>query len=730
MSLSWRKRQAKASDQQTWRGLGVDSALWTSIDRNASNVTASLVKSTETPTQNTGIVTGLKFVKTEGLAFTAAAPLPTIYASDPSNVNVASKSGVNLFDTAHPSANSGTGLTFTLKKYDAGSTFLTNEINTDISGIKYYINSGGSGYNVGDDIMLQGTNRMGVKFTFPSVNLANDTNIYEPVVQDPYRITDISVNLTAGAAIAKGQVVQLFDGDLADGGYLTGNQTVASNLYNFNLPATPGTLTGDAFTTFDFTAQTPGTLTGGTFTGADFGTIGSQNLVVVIQSTPITCNMNTDCSTSTLAAAKISSELGANGSCAVVNGVLVITSSTPGASSSVDITAALSGTEALALFGGAGAWTTQNGAANSHQDLKFSINGAAEQTITLNFTQPANVGAAATAVDALTPANVGCSDNGSVLILTTTGTGAGSTVTMNSSGSGANAVALFGNPANFVLGTGADATAEDLKVKVDNLTEQTLTISANVTNNASAIGANGVTGITGATVSIDNNKIKIKSNTTGTNSKVSINTVGSGANALALFGTAPFTTVIGNEDANIIATGFLTNPVPAGVGNQEIKIHSSTANTGNFLNSAGKTMKINPTNPDNISSNGADFGTVNTGTGGSGFLTGSSPEKIGFANENKTAANGIAVEFGQWVTRPADQTFRSGNDSAFSPLKSSTSGQTLISAHQMGTTTITPAAYGTLKLNVGPTVASAIINGRLAARVTSIANTSPNAGRN
>ena len=36
MSLSWRKRQALASDQKTWRGLGHDSALWTSIENNAS----------------------------------------------------------------------------------------------------------------------------------------------------------------------------------------------------------------------------------------------------------------------------------------------------------------------------------------------------------------------------------------------------------------------------------------------------------------------------------------------------------------------------------------------------------------------------------------------------------------------------------------------------------------------------------------------------------------------
>ena len=69
MSLSWRKRQALASDQKTWRGLGLDYALWNSIDRNASNVNASLVRTTSATSKPTGIVTGLKFVKTEGLDF-------------------------------------------------------------------------------------------------------------------------------------------------------------------------------------------------------------------------------------------------------------------------------------------------------------------------------------------------------------------------------------------------------------------------------------------------------------------------------------------------------------------------------------------------------------------------------------------------------------------------------------------------------------------------------------
>ena len=58
MSLSWKKRQALASDQKTWRGLGVDSALWTSIERNSGNVKTALTRSGN---KTEGIVTGLSF---------------------------------------------------------------------------------------------------------------------------------------------------------------------------------------------------------------------------------------------------------------------------------------------------------------------------------------------------------------------------------------------------------------------------------------------------------------------------------------------------------------------------------------------------------------------------------------------------------------------------------------------------------------------------------------------
>ena len=97
MSLSWRKRQAKASDQKTWRALGTDSALWKGIEKNSGNVNVALGGPAATSTD--GIVTGLKLTKTEPLVYAAGGLTSTQFAvSDPSNVALAGTSGVNLFD--------------------------------------------------------------------------------------------------------------------------------------------------------------------------------------------------------------------------------------------------------------------------------------------------------------------------------------------------------------------------------------------------------------------------------------------------------------------------------------------------------------------------------------------------------------------------------------------------------------------------------------------------------
>ena len=202
MSLSWRKRQALASDQKTWRGLGLDSALWTSIERNAETATAALKPATTSGTS--GIVTGLKFIKTEGLDFKNTTGQLDVFVSDPSNSSVASADGVNLFDTPHPSSNSGSGLIFTLKKFNSNASFGDGTPSgTDISGMKYYITSGGSGYNVGDDIILQGTNQRGrvqnISAVATTTGLGTGIPANSAVSQDAYKVFDISCEPQATA---------------------------------------------------------------------------------------------------------------------------------------------------------------------------------------------------------------------------------------------------------------------------------------------------------------------------------------------------------------------------------------------------------------------------------------------------------------------------------------------------------------------------------------------------
>ena len=263
MSLSWRRRQAIASDQKTWRGLGVDSALWTSIDRNATNVKASLGNS-----GTKGVVTGLKFVKTEGMEFIGTGE-STWYVSDASNSSVVSKEGVNQFDTAHPPSNSGSGLIFTLKKYDNASTFGEGTpLGTDISGMKYYINSGGSGYNVGDDIIILGTQEQGYTQSVAkaSGNIANALTQNDPLSQDAYKVFDISAtpSVTVGSGL-QGQSVELLDsaaGTVANGIIATPDAVTA---------ATPVNITIHSLTTQDFLSSNGATLDINGATATNFG---------------------------------------------------------------------------------------------------------------------------------------------------------------------------------------------------------------------------------------------------------------------------------------------------------------------------------------------------------------------------------------------------------------------------------------------------------------------------
>ena len=149
MSLSWKKRQAIASDQKTWRGLGLDSALWTSIERNSGNVKTAL---TGSGNKTEGIVTGLSFYNNGGSTGYNTTTKNTIYVSDASNVSIspavalAKNSGETAYDASMNCT--GSGLIFNIGAFGA----FNSVGGQDISGVKYGIIDGGSGYTVGNTI--------------------------------------------------------------------------------------------------------------------------------------------------------------------------------------------------------------------------------------------------------------------------------------------------------------------------------------------------------------------------------------------------------------------------------------------------------------------------------------------------------------------------------------------------------------------------------------------------
>ena len=147
--IMWRKRQALASDQQSWRGMGVDSALWTSIDRNAGNVKTAL-GGNDPATTTTGIVTGLSFYNNAGIAGYAAQPNDrTIFVSDASNVLItpaaatSNNTGIIQYDGSMNCT--GSGLVFSVAAFGSPPA-----VGQDISGVQYAIINGGSGYTVGN----------------------------------------------------------------------------------------------------------------------------------------------------------------------------------------------------------------------------------------------------------------------------------------------------------------------------------------------------------------------------------------------------------------------------------------------------------------------------------------------------------------------------------------------------------------------------------------------------
>ena len=216
MSLSWRKRQALASDQKTWRGLGHDSALWTSIENNASTVNA--VAAGPSQATRSGIVTGLRFIKTGGLTFNAMNVEQKVYVSDPSNSSVASIAGVNQFNTPHTTR--GSGLIFTFRKFGI-EDFAGAPLGTDISGCLYNIDNGGSGYSIGDDIQISGDgeeNGRRFQITNSATNAAPGAEFYP--------------QLPTGNPLVTGQPSVLADGIVTQDPFIVQQITVINSTAN------------------------------------------------------------------------------------------------------------------------------------------------------------------------------------------------------------------------------------------------------------------------------------------------------------------------------------------------------------------------------------------------------------------------------------------------------------------------------------------------------------------
>jgi len=193
----------------------------------------------------------------------------TWYVSDASNSSVVSKEGVNQFDTAHPPSNSGSGLIFTLKKYDNASTFGEGTpLGTDISGMKYYVNSGGSGYNVGDDIIILGAEEQGYTQSVAkaSGNIANALTQNDPLSQDAYKVFDISATPGSTDGAVQGQSVELLDsiGGTVANGIIAAPTGVTA--------ATPVNITIHSLTTQDFLSSNGATLDINGATATNFGT--------------------------------------------------------------------------------------------------------------------------------------------------------------------------------------------------------------------------------------------------------------------------------------------------------------------------------------------------------------------------------------------------------------------------------------------------------------------------
>jgi hypothetical protein len=141
-----------------------------------------------------------------------------------------------------------------------------------------------------------------------------------------------------------------------------------------------------------------------------------------------------------------------------------------------------------------------------------------------------------------------------------------------------------------------------------------------------------------------------------------------------------------------------------------ITIHSLT--TQDFLSSNGATLYIN----------GAQATNFGAAAGGGTTLTSTNAAVNGFSNANYSGTGSIQIN--QTVPQYNGGQFKK----VFSAIKSGSTS--IIPAAEAGLATVDSSTYNNIRLNPAPTTGQDLIKGRLAARVTSIANTSPEAVRN
>lgn len=151
----WKKRRAVYSDQGSYRNHSKPSLLWNTIDKNTRLGGAS-------PKEH-GHATGLKFqIHTTASYTLTEGTESTIWVSDPSNINLTDTvnppSDDIRNDTATADADKSTvspgahGLVFSTRcKVGLGG----NQTKEDTIHMQYNIENGGSGYSVGDFIIVK-----------------------------------------------------------------------------------------------------------------------------------------------------------------------------------------------------------------------------------------------------------------------------------------------------------------------------------------------------------------------------------------------------------------------------------------------------------------------------------------------------------------------------------------------------------------------------------------------